>query len=167
MTIRNPQREYAIGADQQSAITPANVPDAQGFRHVCPTQGAIYSDKGYCTASARRAAAPLLCYLTAISRHKKKPKNRNRDRWYSHLRAPYARIFSQSAKRVRYREVAAQASGGPRPHPTMEGADLRKWGGESFLLKRSAHVVSAKTFQGAWLSFVPQYRFTRLYLAAP
>ena len=35
-----------------------------------------------------------------------KTKNRDRDRWYSHLRAPYERVFSQRPKRVRYRGVA-------------------------------------------------------------
>lgn len=28
-------------------------------------------------------------------------KNRDRDRWYTHLRAPYERVFSQWPKRVR------------------------------------------------------------------
>ena len=43
-----------VSVDMQSglinkvATTPANLPDAQGLRHVCPTQGAIYGDKGYC-----------------------------------------------------------------------------------------------------------------------
>jgi transposase, IS5 family len=45
-----------VSVDMQSglinkvATTPANLPDAHGLRHVCPTQGAIYGDKGYCTA---------------------------------------------------------------------------------------------------------------------
>jgi IS5 family transposase len=34
------------------AVTPANVTDAQGFRHVIPNQGAVYADKGYCTAAS-------------------------------------------------------------------------------------------------------------------
>lgn len=71
-----------------------------------PTQGAIYGDKGYCTAPARRAAAQRHCHLAAIQRNNMKPKNRDRDRWYTHLRAPYERVFSQRPKRVRYRGVA-------------------------------------------------------------
>ena len=104
-------KEHA-SVDRQSglinkvAITPANVPDAQGLRHVCPTQGAVYGDKGYCTAPARQAAAQRGCHLAAIQRNNMKTKNRDRDRWYSHLRAPYERVFSQWAKRVRYRGVA-------------------------------------------------------------
>jgi transposase, IS5 family len=38
------------GLINKVATTPANLPDAHGLRHVCPTQGAIYGDKGYCTA---------------------------------------------------------------------------------------------------------------------
>ena len=46
-----------ISVDMQSgminkiAITPANVTDAQGMKHVCPSQGAIYADKGYCAST--------------------------------------------------------------------------------------------------------------------
>ncbi len=32
-----------------------------------------------------------------------KSKNRDRDRWYTQLRAPYERVFAQWPKRVRYR----------------------------------------------------------------
>jgi IS5 family transposase len=34
-----------------------------------------------------------------------KSKNRDRDRWYTHLRAPYKRVFAQRPTRVRYRGV--------------------------------------------------------------
>jgi IS5 family transposase len=101
-----------VSVDMQSglinkvATTPANLPDAQGLRHVCPTQGAIYGDKGYCTAPARQAAAQRNCHLAAIQRNNMKSKNRDRDRWYTHRRAPYERVFAQRPKRVRYRGVA-------------------------------------------------------------
>jgi IS5 family transposase len=101
-----------VSVDMQSglinkvATTPANLPDAQGLRHVCPTQGAIYGDKGYCTAPARQAAAQRNCHLAAIQRNNMKSKNRDRDRWYTQLRAPYERVFAQRPKRVRYRGVA-------------------------------------------------------------
>jgi transposase, IS5 family len=101
-----------VSVDMQSglinkvATTPANLPDAHGLRHVCPTQGAIYGDKGYCTAPARQAAAQRNCHLAAIQRNNMKSKNRDRDRWYTHLRAPYERVFAQRPKRVRYRGVA-------------------------------------------------------------
>ena len=37
---------------------------------------------------------------------KSKNRDRDRDRWYTHLRAPYERVFAQRPKRVRYRGVA-------------------------------------------------------------
>lgn len=101
-----------VSVDMQSglinkvATTPANLPDAQGLRHVCPTQGAIYGEKGYCTAPARQAAAHRNCHLAAIQRNNMRSKNRDRDRWDTHLRAPYERVFARRPKRVRYRGVA-------------------------------------------------------------
>jgi hypothetical protein len=69
-------------------LTPVNVTDAQGMQHVCPSQGAIYAAKGYCTAPARIAAAKAGCHLAAIKRNNMIGKNRNLDRWISGLRAP-------------------------------------------------------------------------------
>ena len=36
------------GLINKVAITPANVTDSKGMKHVCPGSGAIYADKGYC-----------------------------------------------------------------------------------------------------------------------
>ena len=88
------------------ATTPANLPDAQGLRHICPTQGAGYAEKGYGTAPARQAAAQRGCHLAAIQRNNLTTKNRDRDRWSTQLRAPYERVCSQRPKRVRDRGVA-------------------------------------------------------------
>ena len=30
-------------------------------------------------------------------------KNKDKDRWYSHIRSPYERVFSKTSKRIRYR----------------------------------------------------------------
>jgi transposase, IS5 family len=100
-----------VSVDMQSglinkvAITPANLTDAQGMKHVCPSQGAIYGDKGYCTAPARKAAARRGCYLAAIKRNNMKDKNKDLDRWVTKIRSPYERVFSQRNKQVRYRGV--------------------------------------------------------------
>jgi transposase, IS5 family len=101
-----------ISVDMQSgminkvAITPANLTDAQGMKHVCPSQGAIYADKGYCTKPAKQAAARKGCHLAAIKKNNMKDKNADQDRWYSKMRAPYERVFSQDPKRVRYKGIA-------------------------------------------------------------
>lgn len=100
-----------VSVDMQSglinkiAITPANKTDAKGLIHVCPTQGAIYADKGYCTRPARTAAAINSCHLAAIKNNNMKGKNNDKDRWYSGIRSPFERVFSQRNRRVRYRGI--------------------------------------------------------------
>ena len=94
------------GLINKVAITPANVTDSKGMKHVCPGSGAIYADKGYCDKHSKKVAAQKECYLRAIKKNSMKDKNRDFDRWVSHLRSPYERVFSQQNKRVRYRGVA-------------------------------------------------------------
>ena len=36
------------GLINKVAITPANVSDAEGLDHACPSQGSVYADKAYC-----------------------------------------------------------------------------------------------------------------------
>lgn len=101
-----------VSVDMQSgminkvSVTPANVTDAQGMKHICPNQGAIYGDKGYCTKPAKQVAARKGCHLAAIKKNNMKDKNADQDRWYSKMRAPYERVFSQDPKRVRYKGIA-------------------------------------------------------------
>ena len=101
-----------VSVDMQSglinkiAITPANETDAKGLDHVCPSQGGIYADKAYCTQPAKKAAARGGCHLAAIKKNNMKDKNKEKDAWYTKLRAPYERVFAQQNKRVRYRGVA-------------------------------------------------------------
>ena len=94
------------GLINKVAITPANVTDSKGMKHVCPGSGAIYADKGYCDKHSKKAAAQKECHLRAIKKNNMNDKNRDFDRWASHLRSPYERVFSQQNKRVRYRGVA-------------------------------------------------------------
>lgn len=84
------------------AITPANVTDSQGFKHVCPKKGAVYADKGYCTSPARIAAMTKGVHLGAIKKNNMKNKNFDLDKYYTKLRSPFERVFSQDNKRVRY-----------------------------------------------------------------
>jgi len=101
-----------VSVDMQSglinkiAITPANVIDAEGLKNVCPDQGAIYADKGYCIAPAKRHAAKKRCHLAAIKKNNMKGKNKRLDYWYSQLRSPYERVFSQQRRRTRYCSIA-------------------------------------------------------------
>ena len=94
------------GLINKVAVTPANLTDAKGLKHVCPNKGAIYADKGYCTKPARQAAAKRGVHLAAIMMNHMLTKNHDKDRWFSHLRMPYERVFSKRNQRVRYRGVA-------------------------------------------------------------
>lgn len=101
-----------VSVDMQSglinkvAVTPANVTDAKGLNNVCPKQGAVYADKGYCTKHAKRATAKRGCHLAAIKKNNMRGKNKDQDRWYSKIRSPYERVFSQQIRRTRYCGVA-------------------------------------------------------------
>lgn len=99
---RHASVDMQTGLINKIATTPANLTDAQGMKHVTPDQGAIFADKGYCTKPARQAAARKRCHLAAIKKNNMKGKNKDKDRWYSKMRSPYERVFSQRNKRVRY-----------------------------------------------------------------
>lgn len=94
------------GLINKLAITPANLPDSNGFKHVCPRSGASYVDKGYCVGEAPKEAMRRNVYLAAIKKNNMKDKDRDLDRWLSGIRAPYERVFSKQNKRVRYVGVA-------------------------------------------------------------
>jgi len=96
-----------VGLDMQSgminrvAVTPANVTDDAGAKHVMPRSGAACTDKGYVGAipeMLRRGVHPMV-----ILKNNMKEKNRDLDRWISRLRAPYEGTFSKQNKRVRYK----------------------------------------------------------------
>ena len=98
-----------VGVDMQSgminrvAVTPANVTDADGAKHVMPRSGAACGDKGYIGAileMLRRGVHPMV-----IKRNNMKDKNIELDKWLTKLRAPYEGTFSKQNKRVRYKGV--------------------------------------------------------------
>lgn len=94
------------GLINKVAITPANVTDAKGLKHICPSQGAAYADKGYCDENSKRTAAKKNCHLAAILKNNMHGKNKDKDRFYSAIRAPYERVFAHRNKTVRYRGIA-------------------------------------------------------------
>ena len=46
------------------------------------------------------------CHLAAIKKNNMVGKDKDKDRWYTGIRSPYERVFSQRERRVRYRGVA-------------------------------------------------------------
>jgi len=95
--------DMSSGLIQKVAVTAANVSDAVGLKHICPSEGAVYGDKGYGVAPAQREIARRGCHDGCIKRNNMKGKDRDKDRWISSIRAPFERVFSKRNPRARYR----------------------------------------------------------------
>ena len=99
-----------LGVDMQSgmitkvAVTPANVTDAEGAKHVLPRSGAVAGDKGYVGAILDMLARGL--HPMVIKRNNMIDKNADLDRWITKLRSQYEGVFSKQNNRVRYKGVA-------------------------------------------------------------
>jgi transposase, IS5 family len=85
------------------AVTPANVTDSKGVKHICPSEGMVFADKGYCVKEAQFEFRKRGCHSGAILKNNMKGKNRDKDKWITSLRAPYECAFSKDEKRARYR----------------------------------------------------------------
>lgn len=83
-----------VSVDMQSglinkmAITPANETDAKGLDHIYPSQGGIYADKAYYIPPAKRRL-PKGAVLEVIKINNMKDINKDKEAWYTKLRAPY------------------------------------------------------------------------------
>lgn len=101
-----------VSVDMQSglinkvALTPANTTDANGLKHVLPSTGAIYADKGYCDRQTHLDAKRRGCTLRAILKNNMKTKNKGRDHFITKMRSPYERVFSQTNHQTRYKGIA-------------------------------------------------------------
>lgn len=102
---RNVSVDMQSGMINKVGIKAANALDDEGLENVCPSQGAAYADKGYCTPKARKGAAKRGVHLRAIKKNNMKDKNRDLDKWISKIRAPYERVFSQANHRARYNGI--------------------------------------------------------------
>ena len=94
------------GLINKIAITPANTSDATALKHICPGQGAVFADKGYCTKPAQKVAAKNNVHLAAIKLNSMRDKNKDLDKWRTKIRYPFERVFSKRNKRVRYLGIA-------------------------------------------------------------
>ena len=77
------------------AVTPANLTDAKGLASVLPMQGEVYADKGYRTTPARIAAAEKNVHLCAVKKNNMQGKNFDLDKYYTKIKSPFERVFSQ------------------------------------------------------------------------
>jgi len=88
------------------AITPANVTDAKGLKHVCPKESLIYADKGYACQSVEKIIKKNNCISKVILKNNMKEKDFERDAKISKIRMPYESVFSKMDKRARYKGIA-------------------------------------------------------------
>ena len=92
------------GLIESAAVTPANVSDQAGFKHICPRNGQmVFGDKAYCLKPAQIVMAIRGAVSAAILKHNMRGKNKDLDRWRSAVRAPFEGVFSKFKKRARYR----------------------------------------------------------------
>ena len=49
------------GMINKIAVTPANITDNKGFKHICPGSGALYADKGYCLKDSVQTEREKMC----------------------------------------------------------------------------------------------------------
>ena len=94
------------GLINKIAVTPANVTDQAGLKHVCPDSGMVFADKQYCCKRAQIIMKAKGCHSGAILKNNMKSKNKDKDRWITKVRAPFEMIFSKMSKRTRYRGLA-------------------------------------------------------------
>jgi transposase, IS5 family len=94
------------GLINKAAVTPANVSDAKAVKHILPKQGAVFGDKGYCTADSTIHMKIKNLHNCTIKTNNMKDKNFDKDKWISKARSPYERVFSKVSNRSRYRGIA-------------------------------------------------------------
>ena len=86
-------------------ITPANVSDGKGFKHVCPNGSIVYGNKVFCTTPAQKILRIKSCQNATIQKNNMKGKDFDQDRIRTKWRMPFERIFSKQSKRARYKGV--------------------------------------------------------------
>ena len=95
--------DMGSGLIKAIAVTPANVTDQEGLKHVCPNTGMVFGDKQYCCKKAQNTMKNNHCHSGAIMKNNMTKKNKDKDRWLSRMRAPFEGTFSKLSHRARYR----------------------------------------------------------------
>jgi len=62
------------------AEIPANVPDGKTLKHICPKEGMVFGDKGYCSKEASLPMKQNGCVSKAILKNNMSKKDFERDR---------------------------------------------------------------------------------------
>lgn len=98
--------DMSSGLIKDIAVTPANITDQEGLKHICPEEGMVVADKQYCCKKAQRIMKANKCRSAAILKNNMLGKNKDKDRWFTKLRAPFEGVFSRLKHRARYRGIA-------------------------------------------------------------
>ena len=93
------------GMINKVTITPSNVSDGKGFKHVCPKSSIVYGDEAFCTAPAQKILRIKSCQNATIQKNNMKGKDFDRDRTRTKWRMPFERVFSKQSKRARYKGI--------------------------------------------------------------
>ena len=72
-----------LGLITKVAVTPANVPDGKSLKHICPKEGMVFGDKGYCSKEASLTMKQNGCVSKVILKNHMREKDFGRDRRYS------------------------------------------------------------------------------------
>jgi transposase, IS5 family len=99
---RNASVDMQSGLINKIAITHANVGDDKAVKHILPDSGAVFADKGYCTAASITQIKKKGLHDCTIKKANMKCKNKDKDQWISKMRSPYEGTFSRMNKRTRY-----------------------------------------------------------------
>ena len=97
--------DMSQGLITKVAVTPANVEDTKGAKHVMPRQGMVFGDKAYGVGDSARQMKRRGVHSGAVLKNDMKAKNPDKDRWLTSVRMPYESTFSKFEKRARYRGV--------------------------------------------------------------
>ena len=81
------------GLITKTAATKASLPDAKGLKHMCPKQGMVLGDKGYCTKEAQMTMRRQGCHSGAILKNNMTGKDFKKDKFLTKIRMPFEGCF--------------------------------------------------------------------------
>jgi len=102
------KRHHAVdmksGFIKKVVVTPANVPDGNVLKSLCPKDGGmIFADKAYSGKKTRQDIKGKGCYDGGvIYKDNQKEKNKDKDRWTTKVRMPFENVFSKMCRRTKY-----------------------------------------------------------------
>jgi len=95
------------------AVTPANAPDGKALKHICPKEGMMFGDRGYCSKEASLAMKQNGCVSKAILKNNMRGKDFERDRRYSQSKEYFTKgYFRWQCKRARYIGISQKSISG-------------------------------------------------------